>query len=247
MDNFNQPTWSAQSGQQTVPQSIARNFMANVFIWMFAALGISALFAFLFANNLELLSYLVDFETGKMTILGWVTMFAPLGFVLLMSFAYQRLSASAITLLFVLYAIINGISFSFILLAYTSGSVIGCFASASAMFGIMAVMGYTTKKDLTSFGRILTMALIGILVAMLINFFLKSSAMDYVISIIGVMVFTGLTAYDVQKLKRIGAGLEYGEVPATETKKLAVMGALNLYLDFINIFLFLLRLFGRRD
>lgn len=247
MDNFNQPTWSAQSGQQTVPQSIAKNFMANVFIWMFAALGISALFAFLFANNLELLSYLVDFETGKMTILGWVTMFAPLGFVLLMSFAYQRLSASAITLLFVLYAIINGISFSFILLAYTSGSVIGCFASASAMFGIMAVMGYTTKKDLTSFGRILTMALIGILVAMLINFFLKSSAMDYVISIIGVMVFTGLTAYDVQKLKRIGAGLEYGEVPATETKKLAVMGALNLYLDFINIFLFLLRLFGRRD
>jgi len=247
MDNFNQPTWSAQSGQQTVPQSIAKNFMANVFIWMFAALGISALFAFLFANNLELLSYLVDFETGKMTILGWVTMFAPLGFVLLMSFAYQRLSASAITLLFVLYAIINGISFSFILLAYTSGSVIGCFASASAMFGIMAVMGYTTKKDLTSFGRILTMALIGILVAMLINFFLKSSVMDYVISIIGVMVFTGLTAYDVQKLKRIGAGLEYGEVPATETKKLAVMGALNLYLDFINIFLFLLRLFGRRD
>lgn len=247
MDNFNQPSWSAQSGQQTVPQSIAKNFMANVFIWMFAALGISALFAFLFANNLDLLSYLVDFETGKLTIFGWVTMFAPLGFVLLMSFAYQRLSASAITLLFVLYSIINGISFSFILLAYTSGSVIGCFASASAMFGIMAVMGYTTKKDLTSFGRILTMALIGILVAMLINFFLKSSTMDYVISIIGVMVFTGLTAYDVQKLKRIGAGLEYGEVPATETKKLAVMGALNLYLDFINIFLFLLRLFGKRD
>lgn len=246
MDNFNQP-WSAQSGQQTVPQSIAKNFMANVFIWMFAALGISALFAFLFANNLELLSYLVDFETGKLSILGWVTMLAPLGFVLLMSFAYQRLSASAITLLFVLYSIINGISFSFILLAYTSGSVIGCFASASAMFGIMAVMGYTTKKDLTSFGRILTMALIGILVAMLINFFLKSSTMDYVISIIGVMVFTGLTAYDVQKLKRIGAGLEYGEVPATETKKLAVMGALSLYLDFINIFLFLLRLFGKRD
>lgn len=247
MDNFNQPTWSAQSGQQTVPQSIAKNFMANVFIWMFIALGISALFAYLFASNEELTNYLKDTETGKLTILGWVTMFAPIGFVLLMSFAYQRLSASTITLLFVLYSIINGMSFSFILAAYTSGSVIGCFASASAMFGIMAVMGYTTKKDLTSFGRILTMALIGILVAMLINFFLKSSAMDYVISIIGVMVFTGLTAYDVQKLKRIGAGLEYGEVPATETKKLAVMGALNLYLDFINIFLFLLRLFGRRD
>ena len=222
--------------------------MANVFMWMFVALGVSAAFAFLFMDNAGLLSYLINFETGKLNILGWVTMFAPLGFVMLMSFAYNRLSAPVLTLLFLLYAAINGISFSFILMAYTSSSVLGCFLSASAMFGVMAFMGYTTKKDLTSFGRLLTMALIGIVIAMLINMFMKSDTMGYVISIIGVMVFTGLTAYDVQKLKRIGAGIEYGDVPQTETRKLSIIGALTLYLDFINIFLFLLRLFGsRRD
>jgi FtsH-binding integral membrane protein len=114
------------------------------------------------------------------------------------------------------------------------------------MFGIMAVMGYTTHQDLTKFGRILIMGLIGIFVAIIINYFLRSSQLDYMISIIGVMVFTGLTAYDVQKLKRIGEGLEYDDVSAADTKKIAVLGALNLYLDFINIFLFLLRLFGGR-
>lgn len=248
MDNFNQNSSFFTTQEQAASQTVARSFMANVFMWMFVALGISAVFAFLFSNNLSLLSYLINFETGKLNILGWIVMFAPLGFVLLMSFAYSRLSAPVLTLLFMLYAAINGISFSFILLAYTANSVLGCFLSASAMFGVMAVMGYTTKKDLTSFGRILMMALIGVVIAMLINMFLKSDTMGYVISIIGVMVFTGLTAYDVQKLKRIGAGIEYGDVPASEGKKLSILGALTLYLDFINIFLFLLRLFGsRRD
>ncbi|MEO7961267.1 MAG: Bax inhibitor-1/YccA family protein, partial [Ginsengibacter sp.] len=149
---------------------------------------------------------------------------------------------------FIAYAIINGISFSFILLAFTPGSVLGCFLSASAMFGIMAFMGYTTDQDLTKFGRILMMGVIGIVIAMVINFFLHSSQLDYIISIIGVMVFTALTAYDVQKLKRIGEGLEYEDVSVADTKKISVLGALTLYLDFINIFLFLLRLFGgRRD
>ncbi|MBO9633362.1 MAG: Bax inhibitor-1/YccA family protein [Chitinophagaceae bacterium] len=248
MDNYNQNTSYYQSGQQAMPKSIAKNFIANVFMWMFVGLALSAVFALLFMNNSNLLLYLVNLETGKLNILGWVTMLAPLGFVMLMSFAFNRLSAPVITLLFLLYSAINGISFSFILLQYTANSVVGCFASAAAMFGIMAVMGYTTNKDLTSFGRILTMALIGIVVAMLINIFLKSDTMGYVISIIGVGVFTGLTAYDVQKLKRIGEGVEYEGVPAEQTKKLAIMGALTLYLDFINIFLFLLRIFGgKRD
>jgi len=112
---------------------------------------------------------------------------------------------------------------------------------------VMAFMGYTTNQDLTKFGRILMMGVIGVLIAMVINYFLHSSQLDYIISIIGVMVFTALTAYDVQKLKRIGEGLEYnGEVSANDTKKMSILGALNLYLDFINIFLFLLRLFGNR-
>ena len=229
----------------TIEQTGARSFMANVFLLMFIALGVSALFAWQFAINDSLMAYLVT-PRGGLTGLGMVTTFAPLGFVLIMSFGYRKLSATALMALFIAYAIITGISFSFILLAFTPGSVVGCFLSASAMFGVMAVMGYTTHQDLTSFGRILTMGLIGIVVAMLINFFLHSSQLDYIISIIGVMVFTGLTAYDVQKLKRIGEGLEYSDVSAADTKKMSVLGALNLYLDFINIFLFLLRLFGGR-
>ena len=228
----------------TGEQTRTRSFIANVFLFMFVALGVSALFAWQFSVNEQLLSYLIT-PTG-LTGLGKITLFAPLGFVLIMSFAYQRLSATALMALFMAYAIINGISFSFILLAYTAGSVLGCFLSASAMFGIMAVMGYTTKQDLTKFGRILMMGVIGVLVAMIINYFLHSSQLDYIISIIGVMVFTALTAYDVQKLKRIGEGLEYEDVSAADTKKVSILGALTLYLDFINIFLFLLRLFGDR-
>jgi uncharacterized protein len=228
----------------TGEQTRTRTFLANVFLLMFIALGVSALFAWQFSINTTLLSYLITPEG----ITGWgkVTIFAPLGFVLIMSFGYHRLSAPALMALFIAYAIINGICFSFILLAFTPGSVLGCFLSASAMFGVMAFMGYTTQQDLTKFGRILIMGLIGTIIAMVINFFLHSSQLDYIISIIGVMVFTGLTAYDVQKLKRIGEGLEYSDVSAADTKKMSILGALNLYLDFINIFLFLLRLFGGR-
>jgi hypothetical protein len=253
MDNkLDFKNYKVESTTVNATGTISSTYIAKVFMWMFAALAISTVFAFLFANNANLMSYLVSFNpiTGKggMTILGYVVMLAPLGFVLLMSFGFQRLSAPALIALFMTYAAINGISFSFILLAYTSSSVFACFASAAAMFGIMAVMGYTTKKDLTSFGRILTMGLIGIVVAMLINMFLKSDTMGYIISVIGVAVFTGLTAWDVQKLKNIGAGVEYGEISEVDGKKLGVLGALTLYLDFINIFLMLLRLFGsRRD
>lgn len=229
-------------------KSATKSFVSNVFMLMFLALGVSALFAWQFSANDELMSYLVVQEgpAAGLTGLGKVLLFAPLGFVLLMSFGFQRLSAGVLMALFLGYAIINGITFSFILMAFTPGSVLGCFLSASAMFGIMAVMGYTTEKDLTKFGRILMMGVIGILVAMVINFFLGSSQLDYIISIIGVMIFTALTAYDVQKLKRIGEGIEFGDVPANQTKKLSILGALTLYLDFINIFLFLLRMAGNR-
>ena len=222
-----------------------RSFISNVFMLMFVALGVSALFAWQFSGSEQLLSYLVT-PTG---LTGWgkVTMFAPLGFVLIMSFGYQRLSSTALMALFLAYAIINGISFSFILLAYTPGSILGVFITASAMFGIMAFMGYTTNQDLTKFGKILMMGVIGIVVALIVNYFLQSSQLDYIISIIGVMVFTALTAYDVQKLKRIGEGIaQDGSVIAGDVKKMAIIGALTLYLDFINMFLFLLRLFGDR-
>lgn len=225
---------------------LSKTFMANVFLWMFAALGISAFMAFLFASNLQLISLLVN-ENG-LNILGWVVMLAPLGFVMLMSFGYNRLSVPAMRGVFLLYAAVNGISLSFILLTYTASSVVGCFAAAAFMFGIMAILGYTTKQDLTNFGRILMMGLIGIIAASVINWFMGSERMSYIISIVGVAVFTGLTAYDIQKLKRIGMGIEQEGVPAVEAKKASIFGALNLYLDFIMIFIYLLRLFGgRRD
>ncbi len=249
MSNYDQNQYTDYTvmDSQTGTRSLSKKFMANVFTWMFVALGVSAFMAYLFANNLQLLSLLIGAEGGLST-LGYIVMFAPLGFVLLMSFGYNRLSAPALTAVFLLYAAINGISFSFILLTYTSSSIIGCFAAASAMFGIMAILGYTTDQDLTNFGRIMMMGVIGILIASIINWFIGSDTMGYIISIIGVAVFTGLTAYDVQKLKHIGMGVEREGLPAVATKKMAIFGALNLYLDFIMIFIFLLRLFGgRRD
>lgn len=226
-------------------KSISKSFISNVFMLMFLALGISALFAWQFNANQQWMAYLYS-PLGGLTGLGKITMFSPLIFVLVMSFGFQRLSAPALMALFLAYAMVNGIAFSFILSAYTAGSVLGCFLSAAAMFGIMAVMGYTTDKDLTKMGRILIMGVIGILVAMAINFFLGSSQLDYIISVLGVLIFTGLTAYDVQKLKRIGEGIEYGDAAAAQTKKISILGALTLYLDFINIFLFLLKMAGNR-
>jgi uncharacterized protein len=223
----------------------SKTFMANVFLWMFVALGISAITAFLFSSNAFGAMQLLQ-SGGK--ILWYAIMFAPLAFVLIMSFAYQRLSMPVLALLFIAYSIINGISFSFILLIYTSSSVISCFAAASGMFALMAIMGYTTKQDLTSFGRLMMMGLFGIIIASVINWFMGSAMMDYIIGIIGVAVFTGLTAYDVQKLKNIGNGIDAqgNAMGLVDTKKYAIIGALNLYLDFVNLFLMLLRVFGGR-
>ncbi len=252
MSNYNQEfsNYTVLDSQQAAGTGVvAKKFMASVFLWMFVALAVSTFFAFLYATNATLLQELyVQTEGGGLrpSTLGWVVTFAPLGFVMLMGFGFNKLSAPALTFLFLFYAAITGISLSFILLVYTAGSVIGCFGAAAAMFGIMAVMGYTTDKDLTAFGNILRMGVYGIVIAILINLLLNSPGLNYIISIVGVAVFTGLTAYDTQKLKRIGAGLEYEGTSANDTKKLAIMGALNLYLDFLNLFLMLLRLFGNR-
>jgi FtsH-binding integral membrane protein len=175
--------------------------------------------------------------------LGIIAMLSPLIFVLVMRFGLNRLSYGVLAVIFVAYAAVTGISFSIILQIYTASSVLGVFLTTSIVFGIMAIAGYTTKTDLTKFGSILFMFLIGIVVASLVNLFLRSSGLQMLISYIGVAVFVGLTAYDVQKLKNIGAGVTYGDATAS---KMALMGGLTLYLDFINLFLFLLRIFGRR-
>jgi uncharacterized protein len=230
------------SGTYTQTNSNVKSFMSNVFSWMFLALIVTSVAAWWFASDLTLLRMLVT-EEGKMSILGWVVMLAPLGFVLLMSFAFNRLSYTTLIILFITYAALVGISMSFILLAYTLSSVFMTFAITAGMFGTMAVVGYTTKTDLTSFGKIMMMGLVGIIIATIVNMFMQSSMLNYIISYVGVAVFTGLTAYDVQKLKMIGEGTTYGD---ENTKKLSILGALTLYLDFINLFLMLLRLFGDR-
>jgi hypothetical protein len=230
-------------GVQVESKDLAKNFIANVFAWMGIAMAITAFTAYYFVSNENLIFSLINAETGGFTTLGFVVMLSPIGFVLAMSLGFQRFSPGTLTLLFGIYSILMGASLSFVLLIYTSASVFKTFAVTAGMFGIMSFVGYTTKTDLSKFGSILFMGLIGIIIASVVNIFLQSPTFDYIISFLGVLIFTGLTAYDVQKLKRIGAGIQYGSESA---RKLVIMGALTLYLDFINLFLFLLRFLGDR-
>ena len=221
--------------------AVSKSFVANVFAYMALALAISGALAYLFGTT-DLIFSLVD--RSGMTALGWVVMFAPFAFILAMNFGFNKMSFTTLLAVFLGYAAVMGISLSFIFLVYDLGIITKVFFITAGLFGAMAFIGYTTKTDLTKFGGILMMAVIGIVIASVVNMFMKSSQMDYIISCVGVLVFTGLTAYDVQKIKRIGAGVEFG---TAEASKLALMGALSLYLDFVNLFMFLLRVFARRD
>lgn len=228
--------FSEVMGNQVGSRNAAANFVSNVFAMMTLALAISGVAAYwIVASEF----YLTLGSIGIMVI-----QFAPLGLVLLMGFGYKKLSSLALTGLFVLYSVLMGMSIGMIVLMYAASTVYLTFAVTSATFLSMALIGYTTKTDLTKFGSLLFMALIGIIIAMVINWFLQSDMLDYIISVIGVLVFTGLTAYDVQKIKNMSAEVIDG---AEETKKLVIMGALNLYLDFVNLFLFMLRIFGNKD
>lgn len=226
--------------QGPITRGNSASLLRTVFTYMAAGLAITGALAYWFGNSVELLSYLINFETRSHTILGWIVMLAPLGFVLLISGMYRRLSALAMSGLFVAFSAIMGISLSYIFLFYEIGAIYKTFLITAGTFGVMAFAGYTTKQDLSKMGSILMMALVGIIIASIANFFFKSGQLDYIISILGVLVFTGLTAWDVQKIKRI----QEENPEAAADGKLAIMGALTLYLDFINLFLFLLRIFG---
>ncbi|QQL49030.1 Bax inhibitor-1/YccA family protein [Mucilaginibacter ginkgonis] len=243
MDNNSNNYYDPNVIQLDDSQANVRRHMASVFLWMFVALGISAFCAYAFATTPALLKVLVNTETGGLSGLGYVALFGPLAFVMIMSFGINRISYPVLALLFIAYSALMGVSLSFILLAYTSASVLSMFVTASALFGVMAIAGYTTHQDLTKFGSLMIVGLVGVLIATVVNMFMHNQGLDMVISYVGVAVFIGLTAYDVQKQKRIGQGIEFGSASG---KKLALMGALNLYLDFVNMFLFLLRIFGRR-
>ncbi|MGZ3901346.1 MAG: Bax inhibitor-1/YccA family protein [Bacteroidia bacterium] len=221
-----------------------RTILRSAFLWMSLAMVLTTLSSLLFAFVPQLTSLLIEpTEFGfKPTILAYIVMFAPLIFVFAMSLGINKMSLPVLIGTFVAYSLINGISFSFIFFVYNIGSIVNVFLSTTALFAVMAIAGYTTKTDLTKLGSILMIGLIGIVIASLINFFTHSAQMDYIISILGVIIFTGLTAYDVQKIKNMGMEAD-GDLM---TRKMGIMGALTLYLDFINLFLFLLRLFGGR-
>lgn len=231
-----------KNNNYSLSKSKTNTFVANVFSLMFTALIISGIAAFWFATE-SMRTFIIDIE-GSLTTLGWISMIAPIGLVLFMGFGFQKYSAQFLLGIFLLYSTLTGISLSTIFSIYSSGSIAITFFISAITFGVMALAGYTTKTDLTKLGSLLMMGVIGIVIASLINMFLGSSLMHYIISIIGVLIFTGLTAYDVQKIKNIGNQIEQGTENA---QKLMIMGALTLYLDFINLFLMLLRLFGNRD
>lgn len=225
-------------------RTASKTFMSNVFTYMFIALILSGVAAYLFGTDESMMKYIYKIENGMITgrsIFGYITMFAPLGLVLLISGGLTKMSNSTLIILFIVFSVLMGISLSSIFLVYSITSIYSVFFISSAMFAFMAIIGYTTKTDLTKLGSLLMMALIGLIIASIVNWFAQSSGLEYIISFAGVVIFTGLTAYDVQKLKELSFKTnELGE----ETNKYVIIGALNLYLDFINLFLFLLRLFG---
>jgi FtsH-binding integral membrane protein len=235
------PDTPAHPGFVANPDDV-RAFLSKVFTYMTVALVLSGGVAYWFGHDMSLMARLMS-PTGGMSILGWVVMLAPLALVFVMAGMMNRLSGTMLLTVFVAYSALTGASLSFIFLVYTATSIATVFFVTAAVFGLMAVAGYTTKTDLTKLGSLLFIGLIGIIIAMVVNFFVHSDTMGYIISVISVIIFTGLTAYDMQRLKQIGGTVVSGTEMA---QKMALMGALSLYLDFLNLFLALLRLFGNR-
>jgi len=214
--------------------------MRKVYVWMTLALIITGVTAFGVANSPGVINAIYS-NSAVM----WGLIIAELALVIGISAAINRLSLATATLLFVLYSAINGVVLSSIFLVYTTSSIASVFFITAGTFAVMAFVGYTTKADLTSLGKILLMALIGLIIASLVNvFFLKSTGFDLIISYVGVLIFVGLTAYDSQKIKQM---LMMAPDAGESSQKLALLGALSLYLDFINLFIYLLRILGKRE
>lgn len=210
--------------------------MRKVFVWMTLALAITGLTAYGVATSPTILSLIFS---SKVTFFGLII--AEFALVFAISGAINRLSLSTATLLFILYSVINGATLSSIFFVFSVATISKVFFITAGTFGAMALVGYTTKTDLTSMGKLLFMALLGIIIASVVNMFVGSSGLDLILSYVGVLVFVGLTAYDTQKIKQMcQSAPDAGE----STQKLALIGALSLYLDFINLFLYLLRIFG---
>ena len=235
---------SGSSSVTTIHQATAQAstvFLAKVFNWMAIGLGLTAITAFLTVNSQFLLQIIFG---NKLVFYGLII--GELGMVFYLVSRVQKMSAQTATGLFIGYSVLNGLTLSSVMLMYTMTSIASTFFITAGMFGAMAIYGMVTKKDLSGMGSFLMMGLFGMIIASVVNMFLGSSMMSWVISAIGVIVFTGLTAYDVQKITQMGASgiMEQGDVAV---RKMAIMGALTLYLDFVNLFLMLLHFFGNRE
>ena len=227
----------AQPQVPSVPRVEVRPLLRSVYLWMTPGLLITSGVAFALAAYAPHLLQNV--------VLVWGLLIAELLVVLVLATAIWRFSFGAAALLFVLYAGLTGISLSGLVLYYALGTLTQAFLSAAALFAVMSVVGLTTQADLSKLGTYLIIGLFGLILALFINFFLRSSAFDFIISIIGVIIFTGLTAYDTQKIVRLAADPRIEGEGSYLAGKLSILGALTLYLDFLNLFLFLLRIFGR--
>jgi len=245
MAQFDRPTIAtARAGAGAAIDEGLRSYMLKVYNYMGIGLVVTGLVAY-FSNQAAV-------ANGQLTAWGellytsplmWVVALAPLGFVLVLSFGINKLSVAAAQATFWGFAAIMGLSLSSIFMVYTDASIAKVFFITAATFGAMSLYGYTTKRDLTGIGNFLIMGLIGLIIASIVNIFLASGPLDFAISAIGVLIFVGLTAYDTQKIKESYSESHGADVLA----KGAVMGALSLYLDFINLFMMLLRLFGNRE
>jgi len=225
------------------------SFVRSVYLWMTLGLAITGITAYMFANTPSLLGLLFRAtpEGGASpSMMFYIVMFSPLALVFMLSARIQKMQASTATFLFIVYAALMGASLSLIFLIYSGSSIAQVFFICSGTFLACSIYGWTTKKDLTSVGSFMMMGLIGIIVASIVNIFLKSPMVHMVISYIGVLIFVGLTAYDTQKLKSMALAQPAG-LDAATLRKGTILGALTLYLDFINLFLFLLRIFGNRE
>ena len=246
--DFNQRSFSKTVDRAAIDEGL-RAYMLKVYNYMTTGLVLTGFIAYFFGK-----ASIVTSETGQIlgftqvgallfgSPLSWIIMLAPLGFVFYLSARINKMSASAAQITFWLFASIMGLSLASIFVQFTHSSIARVFFITSGTFGAMSIYGYTTKRDLTKLGSFLMMGLFGIIIASLVNIFMKSTMMYFVISILGVLIFVGLTAYDTQKIKNMYMASDSGELMG----KKAVMGALTLYLDFINLFIMLLRLFGQR-
>ena len=228
----------------SLSQDYARDFIKSVYNYMFAALTISGVISYFIGTNPALLASLFMTATGGLSMVFYIVLFSPIVISLVMAGGFNKFSFGTLMALFVLYAVLLGMSLSVLFMGYSTSTLASTFLLTAGSFGFMAFLGYTTKTDLTKFGSLLYMLLFGVIISSVVNMFLGSSGFDYIISLVSVFIFTGLVAYEMQMIKNMA---HQAQMDGTLRQKLALFAGFQLYLTFVNLFMSLLRLLGNRD